>query len=83
MKSIHHTPGNVQRPCAAILYRCLKYHDWQSDFRGSIALEDGRHYIAGISIGVDRAGKQILRLYLRPLHLYKNPVTPGALEVMK
>ena len=81
MKSIHPYPGDVQRPCFAILYRCPKCYGWQSDFRGSITLEDGRFYTIGLSVGIDRNGEEIPRLYLQP-PLAKTPVTPGKLEVV-
>jgi hypothetical protein len=83
MSNINQTRADAQRPCFAILYRNLKWHDWQSDFVGEIVLEDPRYrYAIGVSIGFDRSGEQILRLYLRPLHLQKTPVTPGNFEVV-
>jgi hypothetical protein len=82
MRKIYEKPSGTQRPCFAILKRTLKWHDWQSDFVGDIVLEDPRYrYTIGVSIGFELTGEQILRLYLlRPLHLYKRPVTPGKLE---
>jgi hypothetical protein len=66
------------------LHRCVKFDDYQSDFRGEIVLEDPRfHYAVGVSIGFDRAGEQVLRLYLKPLHLCKTALTPGRLEVVR
>ena len=73
------------RPCFVALRRAAKFADWQSDFRGDIVLEDPRYrYAVGVSIGFERTGEQILRLYLRPLHLHKTAITPpGKLEVVR
>ena len=83
MKKIHQNQADAQRPCFAILHRTLKWHDWESDFRGPITLEDGRSYVAGVTVSTNRDGETELRLYLRPpLTLTKTPVTPGRLEVV-
>jgi hypothetical protein len=75
--------GTVQRPCFSILHRCLKCHEWQSDFRGRISTEDGHQYTIGVSIGITREGEDFLRLYMRRIPLQKTAVTPGRLEVVK
>jgi hypothetical protein len=77
METIYPHPNDTQHPCFAILHRTSpKYYDWQSDFRGSVTLEDGRFYWIGISVGTDRDGMQILWPYLRP-ELSKTPVSTG------
>jgi hypothetical protein len=80
--SLHTQKDNPQRPCFAILRRAVKHESWQSDFRGEIELQDGTVYSVGLSVGFDRDGEPILRLYLRP-PLQKTPITPGRLEVVK
>jgi hypothetical protein len=83
MNPIHPYPGDAQRPCFTILYRSVRYHDWQSDFGpAAIQTEDGRTYTALVSVGRDRNGEEILRLYLRP-PLAKTPITPGKLELVR
>jgi hypothetical protein len=73
------------RACHAILRRrSPKHHDYQSDFVGDIVLEDPRfRYAIGVTVRTGRDGEQELYLYLRPLHLYKTPVEPGKLEVVR
>jgi hypothetical protein len=66
------------RPCHVLLHRTWpKAHSWNSDFRGEIALEDGRRYQIGVTVLADRDGEQMLSIYLRPLHLYKTSVVSG------
>jgi hypothetical protein len=83
MRKIYEKPSGTQRPCFAILRRSVKFADWQSDFAAPVMLEDGRHYHIGVTVRTGRDGEQELHLYLRPLHLYKTPVTPGRLEVVR
>ena len=82
MKRIHQQPSGTQRPCFAILRRAVKLADWQSDFRGSIELEDGRRYDVGVIVSRDRDGEDLLLLHLRrPRPLSKTPV--AGLEVVR
>ena len=84
MRKIYEKPfGTQERPCFAVLRRAVKWHDWQSDFAGDVKLEDDRHYHIGAAVRTGRDGEQGLHLYLRPLHLYKTPLTPGRLEVVR
>jgi hypothetical protein len=84
MKRIHQNPADAQRPCHAILRRrSPKHYDWQSDFVGELFNEDGRHYQIGVTVRSGRDGQQEPDLYLRPTNLYKTPVTPGRLEVVR
>jgi hypothetical protein len=70
------------RPCFVALRRAAKFADWQSDFRDSITLEDGRLYHVGVIVSRDRDGEDVLLLHLRaPRALSKTPV--AKLEVLK
>jgi hypothetical protein len=84
MSEIYQKAADAQRPCFAILRRTLKIHDGEADFRAPITLEDGRRYVAGVTVTTNRHGETELRLFLRaPLKLSKTPVTPRTLDVVR
>lgn len=70
MKPIHQKPGDVQRPCFAILYRT---YQGESDFRGWLTLEDGCYCRVDLSVVTDWAAQDCLRVFLRP-ELSKTPI---------
>jgi hypothetical protein len=82
---VHTENRDAQRPNFCVLRRAIKFADWHSDFRGEIELEDGRHYLVGISVGIAPNGEDFLRMYLRaPARLQKTPVTSsGTLGVVR
>jgi hypothetical protein len=82
MKEYRFQKKTQERPCFTALRRCPKFADYQSDFRGSITLEDGRRYDVGVIVSTDREGEDVLLLQLRPPRLLaKTPV--AKLEVVR
>jgi hypothetical protein len=68
------------QPAHALLRR--PSHDLQSDFIGCL-LFAGRRYQIGVTILTGRDGSQALSLFVRPLHLYKDPPATSYLEVVR
>lgn len=55
------------RPNYARLWRSPKKREsWESDFRGSVMLEDGRAYFVGAAFRTAWNGEKYLSIYLRP-----------------
>ena len=43
-----------------------KRENWESDFLGTMVLEDGRTYVVGVRNGITWSGKEFVSVYLRP-----------------
>ena len=54
----------------ATLRRRRKLHEWESDFFGHVILET-RTYFVGVFIVRNRAGEQVLQVFLRPVRFMK------------
>ena len=55
-----------RRNHARLFRNWRKRETWQSDFVGTMVLEDGRIYVVGVRIGITWSGKEFVSVYLRP-----------------